>query len=166
MVPIPAPWCAFALKKDSTRSRDRKWSSRYAHGHAVQRKAMVQDAINRWWWPSLMMFGPHDSESDQQRPVLMRWGIKTKTNDELRQEFINEMVPALRALGLDVPDEAMHIDSETGSWTGSEIDWDEFWRVIKGDGPMNKARLAARREAHDDGFWVREAAEAYAARLQ
>jgi ring-1,2-phenylacetyl-CoA epoxidase subunit PaaA len=133
---------------------------RYAQGTPAQRK-MVQDAINRWWWPSLMMFGPHDSESTN-TPQLVRWGIKTKTNDELRQEFINEMVPALRALGLDVPDEAMQFDEATGNWVGSEIDWDEFWRVIKGDGPMNKVRLDARRQAHEDGRWVREAAEAYA----
>ncbi len=135
---------------------------RYAQGTLAQRK-MAQDAINRWWWPSLMMFGPHDSES-KNTPQLVRWGIKTKTNDELRQEFINEMVPALRALGLDVPDEAMNEDAATGNWSGSEIDWDEFWRVIKGDGPMNKARLDARRQAHEDGRWVREAAEAYAIR--
>jgi ring-1,2-phenylacetyl-CoA epoxidase subunit PaaA len=133
---------------------------RYAQGTAAQRK-MAQDAINRWWWPSLMMFGPHDSES-KNTPQLVRWGIKTKTNDELRQEFINEMVPALQALGLSVPDEAMHLDEASGNWQGSEIDWDEFWRVIKGDGPMNKVRLDARRQAHEDGRWVREAAEAYA----
>jgi ring-1,2-phenylacetyl-CoA epoxidase subunit PaaA len=133
---------------------------RYAQGTTAQRK-MAQDAINRWWWPSLMMFGPHDSES-KNTPQLVRWGIKTKTNDELRQEFINEMVPALQALGLSVPDGAMHLDEATGNWQGSEIDWDEFWRVIKGDGPMNKVRLDARRQAHEDGRWVREAAEAYA----
>ncbi len=135
---------------------------RYSQGTAVQRR-MAQDAINRWWWPSLMMFGPHDSES-KNTPQLVRWGIKTKTNDELRQEFINEMVPALQALGLSVPDPDIHLDEATGNWGGSEIDWDEFWRVIKGDGPMNTARLEARRMAHEDGRWVREAATAYAER--
>ncbi len=135
---------------------------RYSQGTETQRR-MTQDAINRWWWPSLMMFGPHDGES-KNTPQLVRWGIKTKTNDELRQEFINEMVPALHALGLSVPDPDIHLDEATGNWGGSEIDWDEFWRVIKGDGPMNTARLEARRIAHDDGRWVREAAAAYAER--
>ena len=135
---------------------------RYAQGTSVQRK-MAQEAIDRWWWPALMMFGPHDSVS-QNTPQLVRWGIKTKTTDELRQEFIDELVPALRALGLDVPDPAMALDEAGGHWAGSEIDWDEFWRVIKGDGPMNASRLAARRKAHEDGRWVREAAETYAAK--
>ena len=133
---------------------------RYAQGTPAQRQ-MAQEAIDRWWWPSLMMFGPHDSESAN-TPQLVRWGIKTKTNDQLRQEFIDEMVPALRALSLSVPDPEMRYDEATGHWIGREIDWDEFWRVIKGDGPMNAARLAARRQAHEDGRWVREAAEAYA----
>ena len=133
---------------------------RYAQGTPTQR-AMAQEAIDRWWWPALMMFGPHDSESGN-TPQLVRWGIKTKTNDQLRQEFIDEMVPALRALGLSVPDPEMHYEEATGHWTGREIDWEEFWRVIKGDGPMNAARLAARRQAYEDGRWVREAAAAYA----
>jgi ring-1,2-phenylacetyl-CoA epoxidase subunit PaaA len=136
---------------------------RYAQGTPTQR-ALAQEAIDRWWWPALMMFGPHDSESSN-TPQLVRWGIKTKTNDELRQEFIDEMVPALAALGLSVPDAVMHYDEATGHWAGSEIDWEEFWRVIKGDGPMNAARLSARRQAHEDGRWVREAAAAYATKL-
>ncbi|MCW5846010.1 MAG: 1,2-phenylacetyl-CoA epoxidase subunit A [Anaerolineae bacterium] len=136
---------------------------RYAQGSPVQRR-MAQEAIDRWWWPALMMFGPHDNESAN-TPQLVRWGIKTKTNDELRQEFIDELVPALRALDLSVPDAQMHYDETTGHWNGSEIDWDEFWRVIKGDGPMNAARLSARQQAHEDGRWVREAAEAYAAKM-
>ena len=135
---------------------------RYAQGTPTQRK-LAQDAINRWWWPALMMFGPHDSASPN-TPQLVRWGIKTKTNDQLRQEFIDEMVPALQSLGLSVPDPEMHYDAESGHWRGAEIDWDEFWRVIKGDGPMNAERLAARRQAHEAGRWVREAAEAYARR--
>jgi ring-1,2-phenylacetyl-CoA epoxidase subunit PaaA len=122
---------------------------------------MVQDALNRWWWPTLMMFGPHDSVSAN-TPQLVRWGIKTRTNDELRQEFINELVPALQALGLNVPDPEMRYDEESGNWIGSDIDWDEFWRVVKGDGPMNTIRLDARRTAHEDGRWVRDAAAAFA----
>jgi ring-1,2-phenylacetyl-CoA epoxidase subunit PaaA len=133
---------------------------RYAQGTPAQ-KQMAQDAINRWWWPSLMMFGPHDSESSNS-PQLIRWGIKTKTNDELRQEFVNELVPALHALGLSVPDPDLTYDEASGNWISGEIDWDEFWRVIKGDGPMNAERLAARRKAHEDGHWVREALTAYA----
>jgi ring-1,2-phenylacetyl-CoA epoxidase subunit PaaA len=134
----------------------------YARGTPGQR-AMVQDALNRWWWPALMMFGPHDTESPNSA-ALMRWGIKTRTNDELRQEFVNELVPALHALGLSVPDPALRRDPDTGAWRPGPIDWDEFWRVVKGDGPCNRDRLAARREAHEAGRWVREALAAYARR--
>ncbi len=135
---------------------------RYAGGTPTQR-AMAQEAIDRWWWPALMMFGPHDSESSN-TPQLVRWGIKTRTNDQLRQEFIDDMVPALQALGLRVPDPEMRYDAAAGHWLGREIDWDEFWRVIRGDGPMNAMRLEARRQAHEDGRWVREAAAAYGER--
>jgi ring-1,2-phenylacetyl-CoA epoxidase subunit PaaA len=133
---------------------------RYAQGTPEQ-KEMVQDALNRWWWPSLMMFGPHDKDSPN-TPQLTRWKIKTKTNDELRQEFVNEMVPAFHALGLEVPDPDLHYDEESGDWIIGEIDWDEFWRVIRGNGPCNKERLDARRKAHEEGAWVREAVAAYA----
>jgi ring-1,2-phenylacetyl-CoA epoxidase subunit PaaA len=133
---------------------------RYAQGTPEQ-KMMIQDSINRWWWPTLMMFGPHDADSPNS-PQLMRWGIKTKSNDELRQEFINELVEGLHALGLSIPDPDLHFDEESGNWIIGEIDWDEFWRVVKGNGPMNKERLAARLQAHDDGRWVREALSAYA----
>jgi ring-1,2-phenylacetyl-CoA epoxidase subunit PaaA len=126
-----------------------------------QQKAMVQDAINRWWWPTLMMFGPHDKDSPN-TPTLARWGVKTKTNDELRQMFVNQLVPELQALGLSVPDPELHYDKDTGNWVYGEIDWDEFWRVINGDGPCNEERLTARRQAHEDGRWVRDAMEAYA----
>jgi ring-1,2-phenylacetyl-CoA epoxidase subunit PaaA len=132
----------------------------YARGTPKQ-TAMVQDAINRWWWPSLMMFGPHDSESPN-TPMLVRWGIKTRTNDELRLEFVNEMVRDLHAVGLSVPDPDLYYDEATGNWLHGEIDWAEFWRVVKGDGPCNAERLAARRQAHEDGLWVREALAAYA----
>jgi ring-1,2-phenylacetyl-CoA epoxidase subunit PaaA len=135
---------------------------RYARGTPTQH-AMVQDALNRWWWPSLMMFGPHDSDSPNS-PTLLRWRIKTRTNDELRQEFVNELVPDLLALGLSLPDPHLRYDQSTGNWLTGEIDWDEFWAVLRGDGPCNQERLDARRQAHADGRWVREALAAYAAR--
>jgi ring-1,2-phenylacetyl-CoA epoxidase subunit PaaA len=133
---------------------------RMARGTPSQ-KAMVQDAINRWWWPTLMMFGPHDSDSPNSA-VLIRWGVKTKTNDELRQEFIDKIVPELLALGLTLPDPDLRYDEETGHWIPGEIDWDEFWRVVKGHGPCNKERMEARIKAHEEGQWVREALAAYA----
>lgn len=132
----------------------------YAQGTPAQ-QAMAQDSINRFWWPTLMMFGPHDSES-KNSDELIRWGIKTKTNDELRQEFVNELVPLLHALGLQVPDTALRYDEESGNWIMGEIDWEEFWQVVRGNGPMNEARLQARIEAHENGRWVREALAAYA----
>jgi ring-1,2-phenylacetyl-CoA epoxidase subunit PaaA len=90
--------------------------------------------------------------------------VKTRSNDELRQEFVNELVPQLHALGLSVPDPDMRYDEATGNWIHGPIDWDEFWQVVSGNGPLNKERLGARRQAHEDGAWVREALEAYAAR--
>ena len=135
---------------------------RLAQGSAKQ-KAMLQDAINRWWWPTLMMFGPHDSDSPN-TPILVRWGIKTKTNDELRQDFINKIVPELHALGLTIPDPDLHYDEASGSWNIGGINWGEFWRVIRGHGPCNRERLEARSKAHEDGGWVRQALEAYAKR--
>jgi len=132
----------------------------YSQGTAKQRE-MIQDAITRWWWPTLMMFGPHDSDSPNSA-VLTRWGIKTRSNDELRQDFINQLVPDLQACGLVIPDPDLHFDEESGNWQIGPIDWDEFWRVVKGIGPRNKERLAARNKAHDDGLWVREALVAYA----
>jgi ring-1,2-phenylacetyl-CoA epoxidase subunit PaaA len=127
---------------------------------APEQKAMAQDALDRWWWPTLMMFGPPDTASTNSE-LLIRWGIKTKTNDELRQTFIDQLAPGLQALGLVIPDPELRFDEATGHWHHGPIDWDEFWRVIKGDGPMNKERLAARQKAHDDGRWVREALAAY-----
>jgi ring-1,2-phenylacetyl-CoA epoxidase subunit PaaA len=137
---------------------------RYARGTPRQ-KQMVQDAVNRWWWPSLMMFGPHDSNSPNS-PQLIRWGVKTRTNDELRQEFVTKMVSDLHAVGLTVPDPDLRFDEATGNWISGEIDWDEFWRVVRGDGPCNAERMAARRRAHDDGLWVREALAAYAEKFE
>jgi ring-1,2-phenylacetyl-CoA epoxidase subunit PaaA len=126
-----------------------------------RQKAMLQDAINRWWWPTLMMFGPHDSDSPNSA-ALMRWGIKTRTNDELRQEFIDTIVPELHALGLSLPDPDLSYDQKTGRWKTGEIDWEEFWRVVKGFGPCNKERMEARTRAHVEGGWVREALAEYA----
>ncbi|GAB4154091.1 MAG: 1,2-phenylacetyl-CoA epoxidase subunit A [Candidatus Promineifilaceae bacterium] len=137
---------------------------KYAAGTPAQRQ-MAQDALNRWWWPSLMMFGPHDTDSPNS-PTLLRWGIKTKTNDELREEFVNEMVPEFQAIGLTIPDPELRFDAASGRWIHGPIDWDEFWRVVRGHGPCNEERLAARRQAHEDGLWVREALAAYAARQQ
>ena len=126
-----------------------------------QQHDMAQDALNRWWWPSLMMFGPHDAESSNSEE-LTRWGIKRKSNDELRQRFVNQTVAQARAINLELPDPELKLDEETGDWKFGKIDWDEFWRVVKGDGPCNRERLAARRKAHDDGAWVRHAAMAHA----
>ena len=136
---------------------------RMARGTPRQ-KAMVQDAINRWWWPTLMMFGPHDSDSPN-TPILMRWGVKTRTNDELRQVFVNQIIPELHSLGLSVPDLDLRYDEEAGEWRIGLIDWDEFWRVVKGHGPCNKERIETRQAAHVEGAWVREALAAYQGRL-
>ncbi|MEX0343754.1 MAG: 1,2-phenylacetyl-CoA epoxidase subunit PaaA [Rhizobiaceae bacterium] len=126
-----------------------------------EQKEMAQDALNRWWWPSLMMFGPHDTDSvhgDQS----MKWKIKRFSNDELRQKFVDATVPQGQFIGLEFPDPDLKWNEERGSYDFGEIDWDEFWRVVKGNGPMNRERLAARKKAWEDGAWVREAALAHA----
>jgi ring-1,2-phenylacetyl-CoA epoxidase subunit PaaA len=128
-----------------------------------EQKEMAQDALNRWWWPCLMMFGPPDSQS-QHSDVSMQWKIKRFTNDSLRQKFVDATVPQGRYLGLSFPDPALRFDDATGHWVFGEIDWAEFRRVLAGDGPCNRERLTARRRAHEDGAWVREAALAYAAK--
>ena len=126
-------------------------------------RAMVQDAVNRWWWPSLMMFGPNDKDSPNSAE-LIKWGVKKKGNDELRQRFVNLTVPQAQAVNLTLPDPDLKYDEATENWDFGEIDWDECWSVVKGNGPCNRERLAARRNAHEDGAWVRAAAEAYAAK--
>ena len=124
-------------------------------------KAMAQDALNRWWWPSLMMFGPPDQDSIH-TAQSMRWKIKRFTNDELRQKFIDMTVPQAEVLGLTIPDSELQWDEARGHYRTGSIDWEEFRQVLKGNGPCNTERMAARQEAHDQGAWVREAAQAYA----
>jgi ring-1,2-phenylacetyl-CoA epoxidase subunit PaaA len=126
-----------------------------------EQKAMAQDALNRWWWPSLMMFGPPDDQSPN-TAQSMAWRIKRKTNDELRQEFVDKTVPQVEFLGLHVPDSDLKWNEARGHYDFGPIDWEEFFQVIAGNGPCNKERLAARQKAHDDGLWVREAALAHA----
>ncbi|MBR0905125.1 1,2-phenylacetyl-CoA epoxidase subunit PaaA [Bradyrhizobium liaoningense] len=127
-----------------------------------EQKAMAQDALNRWWWPVLMMFGPPDATS-QHSDTSTRWKIKRFSNDELRQKFVDATVPQAQYLGLTIPDPGMIQDAE-GHWRYSEIDWTEFKQVLAGNGPCNRDRMAARRKAHEEGAWVREAAAAYAAK--
>jgi ring-1,2-phenylacetyl-CoA epoxidase subunit PaaA len=130
---------------------------------SAEQKAMAQDALNRWWWPVLMMFGPPDGES-QHSDASMRWKIKRFSNDELRQKFVDATVPQAQYLGLTVPDAELRFDAAAGHWMFGAIDWSEFRRVLAGDGPCNRDRLAARRQAHAEGAWVREAALAHAAK--
>ncbi len=131
-----------------------------SRGSDAQRR-MAQDALDRWWWPSLMMFGPSDKDS-KHSAQSMAWKIKRFTNDELRQKFIDTTVPQARFLGLEVPDPQCRWNDDTGHFDHGEIDWDEFRNVLAGNGPCNRERIAARRDAHDDGRWVREAAAAHA----
>ena len=135
---------------------------KYAQGTSNQRQ-MAQDALNRWWGPVLMMFGPHDSDSPNSE-VLIRWGVKTQSNDTVRQLFLDEVVPELMAIGVQIPDPQLRFDAESKHWKHGPIDWAHFWQVVKGNGPMNKERLAARNQAHDNGAWVRDAVTAYASR--
>ncbi len=126
-----------------------------------EQKRMAQDAINRWWWPSLMMFGPSDTDS-KHSAQSMAWKIKRVSNDELRQKFVDTTVPQAEFLGLKVPDDDLVLDKETGHYQFGEIDWAEFKRVVGGDGPCNRQRMETRNRAHDEGAWVRDAARAYA----
>jgi len=128
-----------------------------------EQKAMAQDSLNRFWWPALMMFGPSDGDSPHSAQS-MKWKIKRFSNDELRQQFVDVTVPQAELLGLKIPDDNLKFNAETGHYEFSEINWDEFWEVVKGNGPCNKERVDARRAAKENGAWVREAANAYAAK--
>lgn len=129
-------------------------------GTEAQRK-MAQDAINRWWWPSLMMFGPKDDESPNSIQS-MQWKIKRFSNDELRQKFVDVCAEQVKVLGFTLPDNNLKWNEERGHYDFGPINWDEFWQVVQGNGPCNKERLDARKKAWEEGAWVRDAALAYA----
>ncbi|TXE20464.1 1,2-phenylacetyl-CoA epoxidase subunit A [Psychroflexus gondwanensis] len=126
-----------------------------------EQKDMAQDALNRWWWPALMMLGPTDEQSTHTEQSMI-WKLKRKTNDELRQQFIDQTVPQADIIGLNIPDSDLKYNNETGHYDFGEIDWEEFWQVVKGHGMCNKERISARKNAWDNGEWVRDAALAYA----
>lgn len=126
-----------------------------------EQKEMAQDALNRWWWPSLMMFGPRDEESPNSAQAI-KWKIKRETNDQLRQRFVNQTVSQVEKIGLVVPDKAIKWNEAKKGYDFGEINWDEFWTVVKGNGPCNKLRIANKIKSHDEGAWVREAANAHA----
>ncbi|PWU01043.1 MAG: 1,2-phenylacetyl-CoA epoxidase subunit A [Bacteroidetes bacterium] len=127
----------------------------------VAQKEMCQDAINRWWWPSLMMFGPKDDDSPHSKQS-MDWKIKRKSNDELRQQFVDICAEQVKVLGMKIPDAELKWNEKKQHYDFGQIDWEEFWNVVKGNGPCNRDRLEARKKAHEDGDWVRKAAMAHA----
>ncbi len=131
-----------------------------ANGTAEQ-KAMAQDALNRFWWPSIMMFGPHDADSSHSDQT-MAWKIKRYSNDDLRQKFIDATIPQGHFLGLEFPDPKLNFNAKTSHWETGPIDWEEFKQVLAGNGPCNRERLSTRKQAHEDGQWVRDAAQAFA----
>ncbi len=126
-----------------------------------EQKQMAQDALDRFWWPSIMMFGPHDAESSRSENA-MKWKIKNETNDQLRQKFIDKTIQQAEIIGLTIPDKDLKWNDETNHYDFGAIDWDEFWNVVKGNGPCNDERIEHHVKAHEDGAWVREAAIAYA----
>ena len=132
-------------------------------GGSAEQKAMAQDALDRWWWPSLMMFGPHDGDSIHTEQS-MQWKIKRVSNDELRRQFVDMTVAQAEHLGLQIPDPELRWNEERGHYDFGEIDWDEFWTVVKGNGPCNRERIEHKVAAWEEGAWVREAATAHAAR--
>ena len=132
-----------------------------ALGSEAQMLPVAQEALDRWWWPVVMMFGPSDAESVHSAQT-MKWGIKRISNDDLRQKFIDATVPQAELLGLRIPDPDLKWNAERGHYDHGPIDWSEFWRVVNGDGPCNRERLETRRRAHANGAWVREAALAHA----
>jgi len=130
-----------------------------------EQKAMAQDALNRFWEPALMMFGPHDSDSAHSSQS-MKWKIKRESNDTLRQKFIDKTVPQIEFLGLELPDKNLKWNEETGHYDYSPLNWDEFWNVVNGNGPCNSERLEHHKKAHNDNAWVREAAYQYAQKTE
>ena len=132
---------------------------------STEQKAMCQDAINRWWWPSVMMFGPND-EASPHTAQSMKWKIKRFSNDELRQRFIDICAEQVKILGMNIPDPELKWNEARGHYDFGPINWDEFWAVVNGNGPCNKERMEARVKAHEDGRWVREAGIAYAEKRQ
>jgi ring-1,2-phenylacetyl-CoA epoxidase subunit PaaA len=130
-----------------------------------EQKQMAQDALNRIWWPSIMMFGPHDADSPRSGKAL-KWKIKRETNDELRQRFIDKTVQQTEIIGLTIPDPNLKWNEERGHYDYGKIDWDEFWNVVKGNGPCNKQRLDHHKKAHSEGEWVRNAAIAYQKKIE
>ena len=125
-----------------------------------EQKQMAQDALNRWWWPSIMMFGPHDKDSNRSEKAL-NWKIKRESNDSLRQSFIDKTVPQAELIGLKVPDDKLKWNEKTNHYDFGDIDWEEFWNVVNGKGLCNKERIEHHKKAHNEGEWVREAAVAY-----
>ena len=125
-----------------------------------EKKKMAQDALNRWWWPSIMMFGPHDKDSNRSEKAL-NWKIKRESNDSLRQSFIDKTVPQAELIGLKIPDDKLKWNEKTNHYDFGDIDWEEFWNVVNGKGLCNKERIEHHKKAHDQGKWVREAAVAY-----
>lgn len=126
-----------------------------------EQKEMAQDALNRWWWPSIMMFGPHDSDSPNSGNAI-KWRIKRESNDELRQRFIDKTVQQAEIIGLTIPDPDLKWNEERGHYDFGTINWEEFYKVLSGNGPCNKQRIKNHVKAHTDGAWVRAAAQAYA----
>ena len=132
---------------------------------SLEQRQMAQDSMNRFWWPALMMFGPHDSESPHTRQS-MDWKIKRISNDDLRQKFVDATVPQAEFAGLTIPDPDLRWNEERGHHDFGDINWDEFWAVVAGNGPCNRERMAHKNKAWDDGAWVREAAVAYAGKQE
>ncbi|HCT13551.1 1,2-phenylacetyl-CoA epoxidase subunit PaaA [Corynebacterium nuruki] len=171
---VPLCRCSYApygramvrvCKEESFHQRQ-GWEILYSLSHGTpEQKQMAQDAINRFYGPALQMFGPPDDESPNSQQS-MAWNIKRFSNDELRQRFVDMLVPQVEALGLSFDDPDLQWNEERGHYDYGELDWDEFMSVIKGHGPCNSQRMERRRAAHDDGTWVREAAAAYAAKYE
>ena len=153
-----AAWCT---KEPNARTRPGPFSIMMAMAFGSdEQRAMAQSALNRWWWPSLMMFGPHDADSEHSSRS-MEWKIKRQSNDELRQAFIDQTVSQTEVLKLSIPDPDLSWNESTGHYDIGEIDWAEFQRVVAGNGPCNRARLAHHQAAHESGAWVREAVRGY-----